>query len=235
MSHAIAIRNVTKVYSAGAAQVRAVAGVSLNISPGEVVLLTGPSGSGKTTLLCIMGCILRPTSGSVAIRNQEVVGLSERELPRIRLERIGFVFQTFNLLPTLTAVENLEFALRLRGTPRREARRQAIAFLERVGLADKRLSLPRDLSAGQQQRVAIARALVGSPDIVLADEPTGSLDSENGRMVMDLLRTVAHSAGRAVIVVTHDIRLAEYADRILRMNDGIVTEVGKTAGGAQAA
>jgi putative ABC transport system ATP-binding protein len=171
----------------------------LEVSACEMVILTGPSGSGKTTLLCVMGCILHPTSGAVAIFNQNVVGLSERDLPRVRRRRIGFVFQSFNLFPTLSAVENVELVFRLRGGAVAAARREAHGLLERLALGHACNALPRDLSAGQQQRVAIARALVGLPDIVLADEPTAALDSRNGRVVMDLLRHAAHSLHRAVV------------------------------------
>jgi putative ABC transport system ATP-binding protein len=189
-----------------------------------MVILTGPSGSGKTTLLCIMGCILHPTSGTVSIFDQNVVGLSERDLPRLRRRRIGFVFQSFNLFPTLNAVENVELALQLRGAAAAAAQREAHALLERLGLGHVGNALPRDLSAGQQQRVAIARALAGVPDIVLADEPTASLDSRNGCLVMDLLLHAARSLHRAVVVVSHDSRLFKYADRIVYLSDGRTIE-----------
>jgi putative ABC transport system ATP-binding protein len=224
MAAALVVRNVTKVFSAGATAVRAVDAVSLDVAAGEMVILTGPSGSGKTTLLCIMGCILHPTSGSVAIFDQDVVGLSERELPRLRRRRIGFVFQTFNLFPTLSAVENVALALQLRGVAASAAHREARALLDPLGLGHVSNALPRDLSAGQQQRVSIARALVGAPDIVLADEPTGSLDSQNGHVVMALLRDAAQVRHRAVVVVSHDSRLFEYADRIVYLDDGRTIE-----------
>ena len=217
---AISVRDVTKVYAEGTAAVRAIEGVNLDVEPGEVVLLMGPSGSGKTTLLSIMGCILRPTSGEVRIHGREVAALGESELPGIRLEHIGFVFQGFNLFPTLTAAENVELVMDVKGTGRRQARSRAAELLERVGLPTKSRTFPADLSGGEKQRVAIARALAGDPDILLADEPTAALDSQNGRSVIGLLGELAHERGRAVVIVTHDHRLLEFADRIVRIEDG---------------
>jgi putative ABC transport system ATP-binding protein len=220
MTPAIAVRDVTKTYASGAVAVRALAGVSLDVAPGEILLLTGPSGSGKTTLLSIMGCILRPTGGSVRVLGREVAGLAERELPQVRLRSFGFVFQGFNLFPALTAGENVEIALGLKGVRGREAARQAVAALDLVGLTDKAGVRPADLSGGQKQRVAIARALAGDPSIVLADEPTAALDSENGQRVMELLRTLARARNRAVVLVTHDSRTYRYADRRVAIEDG---------------
>jgi putative ABC transport system ATP-binding protein len=224
MTTAISVRDVTKVYGEGASQVPALHGVSLDVEQGEVVLLMGPSGSGKTTLLSIMGCILRPTAGSVMIAGQEVAKLSERELPAVRLNRIGFIFQGFNLFPTLTVGENVELALDLKGIRGGRARAEALRLLEQVELAHKYDTFPSDLSGGQKQRVAVARALAGSPDLILADEPTAALDSHTGRTVMELMRSLAHTHGRAVVVVTHDSRVLEYGDRIVRMEDGRMVE-----------
>jgi len=182
----------------------------------------GPSGSGKTTLISIMGCILKATSGCVRVQGKEVTGLSESELPAVRLRHIGFVFQAFNLVGTLTAAENIELALDLKGVRGPGARKRAVALLDEVGLSDKKGAYPAELSVGQKQRVAVARALAGDPEILLADEPTAALDSASGKTVMELLRRMAHERGRAVVVVTHDHRVTEYADRIVRMEDGRV-------------
>lgn len=220
MQEVISVRDVTKVYGEGPAQVPALHGVDLQVKRGEVVLLMGPSGSGKTTLLSIMGCILGATSGSVKISGREVTQLSEKELPQIRLQHIGFVFQGFNLFPTLTVGENVELSLDLKGVRGEKARTEARQLLEQVGLAEKYDTFPSDISGGQKQRVAIARALAGSPDLILADEPTAALDSQTGRNVMLMMRELAHKHERAVVVVTHDSRVLEFGDRIVRMEDG---------------
>ncbi len=224
MNTAISVKNLTKTYSSGATAVYALREIDLDVNSGEVMLLMGPSGSGKTTLLSVMGCILRPTDGSVKIRGKEITNLSEKELPRVRLENIGFVFQGFNLFPALSAGENVELALDLKGIRGREAKKRASVLLEQVELENKYNSYPSDLSGGQKQRVAIARALAGEPEIILADEPTAALDSHSGRVVMQLLRNLAHEQGRAVVVVTHDNRVLEYADRIVHIADGQITE-----------
>jgi putative ABC transport system ATP-binding protein len=220
MTPAIDVQQVTKTYASGAVAVHALRGVDVRVPPGEILLLMGPSGSGKTTLLSIMGCILRATSGSVKVQGREVAHLPERELPRVRLAHFGFVFQGFNLFPALTAAENVEIALQLKGVRGREARRSAERALDMVGLADKTASRPADLSGGQKQRVAIARALVGDPSIILADEPTAALDSSSGQLVLDLLRSLARARERAVVLVTHDSRTLPYADRIVSIEDG---------------
>jgi putative ABC transport system ATP-binding protein len=220
MQTAISVQNLTKIYSSGEAAVLAIDGVNLNVNSGEVVLLMGPSGSGKTTLLSIIGCILRPTSGSVRICDREVTGLSEKELPKVRLDHIGFVFQAFNLFPTLTAGENVELALDLKGISGKESRRLATGLIEQVGLKDKYNVFPSNLSGGQKQRVAIARALAGNPDIILADEPTAALDSHSGLSVMKMLHNLAHERVRAVVIVSHDNRTLEFADRIVYIGDG---------------
>jgi len=221
---AVTVRDVTKTYAQGEAAMRALDGVDLDVTRGELVLLMGPSGSGKTTLLSVMGCILRPTSGIVRVLGTDVSRLHERDLPRVRLEHIGFVFQGFNLFPTLTAVANVALALDLKGVPRREASARAAALLEQVGLGAKRDAYPADLSGGQKQRVAIARAIAGDPPIVLADEPTAALDTHSGHVVMDLLRSLAHERDRSVVIVTHDNRMLGYADRIVHLEDGRIVD-----------
>jgi putative ABC transport system ATP-binding protein len=187
-------------------------------------MLMGPSGSGKTTLLQIIGCILKPTGGRLRILGKDVTRLSERELPQIRLSHIGFIFQGFNLFPTLSAGENIELALDLKGIRGRAARQRSHELLEQVGLADKYDSSPSDLSGGQKQRVAIARALAAEPDIILADEPTAALESQSGRLVMEMLSELARRRGRAVVVVTHDNRTIDFADRIVHIEDGRLRE-----------
>src|SRR5579863_1470396 len=222
MQPAIAVRQLTKNYAEGSAGTLALRGVDLDVQAGELLMLMGPSGSGKTTLLSIMGCILTATAGSVRIAGREVVGLSEKELPALRLEHIGFVFQGFNLFPTLTAGENVELMLDLKGVSVAKAKKRAQELLEQVGLSEKYASFPADLSGGQKQRVAIARALAGDPGIILADEPTAALDSHTGRNVMQMMSDLAHQRGRAVVIVTHDSRVLNFADRIVRIEDGAI-------------
>jgi len=222
MQAAISVRELTKQYAEGAAGTLALRGIDLDVHAGELLMLMGPSGSGKTTLLSIMGCILTATSGSVRIAGREVMGLREKELPSIRLEHIGFVFQGFNLFPTLTAGENVELMLDLKGVPAVKAKKRAAELLEQVGLGGKYGSFPSDLSGGQKQRVAIARALAGDPRIILADEPTAALDSHTGQTVMEMMSELAHQRGRAVVIVTHDSRVVKFADRIVRIEDGAV-------------
>lgn len=217
---AISVSGLNKAFGTGSARTMALDNVSLDVHPGELVLLMGPSGSGKTTLLSIMGCILRPDSGRLLIHGQDVAGLSETELCRVRLEHIGFIFQNYNLFPTLRAVENVMVALDLKGIRGPQARSRAAEVMESVGLGSKLDSLPEDLSGGQKQRLAFARALVSDPGIILADEPTAALDSVNGRLVIGLLRDLALTHGRCVVVVTHDNRIFEFADRIVRIEDG---------------
>jgi len=224
MPAAISVRDVTKVYIEGPNRVPVLHGVDFDVEQGEVVLLMGPSGSGKTTLLSIMGCILRATSGSVQIAGREVASLSERELPGIRLKNIGFIFQGFNLFPTLSVGENVELALDLKGVRGAKAKEESRRLLEQVGLGNKYDALPSDLSGGQKQRVAIARALSGSPGVILADEPTAALDSHSGRNVMEMMRELAQKHGRGVVVVTHDSRVLEFGDRIVHMEDGRIAE-----------
>mgnify|MGYP006270733199 CR=1 FL=1 len=220
MSPVIQVRGLSKTYASGEAASRALDDVTLDIHGGELTLLVGPSGSGKTTLLSIMGCILRASAGQLWLQGQEVTSLDEAALPTIRRERIGFIFQAFNLFPTLTARQNVALAFDLLGVPKAEARAKAAQLLEQVGLGAKLRAYPADLSGGQKQRVAIARALAGEPPVILADEPTAALDSQSGRAVIDVLKHLAHERGRAVVIVTHDSRMLGYADRTIRMEDG---------------
>jgi putative ABC transport system ATP-binding protein len=219
-SPVIRARAVSKIYREGASELRALSGVDLDIRAGQLTLLMGPSGSGKTTLLSILGCILRATEGSLDLLGEEVSLFSEKELSRIRREAIGFVFQGFNLFPTLTATENIELSLDVRGIRGKEARKRSNELLLEVGLQDRKNAFPADLSGGQKQRVAIARALAGDPPILLADEPTAALDSTSGRTVIELLQRLAHQHGRAVVMVTHDPRVLSYGDRIMHLEDG---------------
>lgn len=224
MKTAIAMRDIRKTYREGSGAVPVLHGVDLELYAGEVVMLMGPSGSGKTTLLSIMGCILQACSGTIVIDGEEVSHLREEALPRIRREHIGFIFQSFNLFPALTAAENIELILDVKGIRGIPARKLACRLLASVGLADKANTVPANLSGGQKQRVAIARALAGDPGIILADEPTAALDSQTGRGIMEMLRSLAHERGRAVVIVTHDPRVLEFADRTIHMEDGKITE-----------
>jgi putative ABC transport system ATP-binding protein len=224
---AVSLREISKTYAQGEAAVRALDGVSLDVRLGELMLLMGPSGSGKTTLLSVMGCILRPSAGTIRLFDRDITGLSERALPRLRLDHIGFVFQGFNLFPTLTAVANVALALDLKRMRRRDAMRRAVALLEQVGLGDKRDAYPADLSGGQKQRVAIARAIAGNPSIVLADEPTAALDTQTGHLVMKLFADLAREHRRAIVIVTHDSRLRGYADRVVHIEDGRLADDGR--------
>jgi putative ABC transport system ATP-binding protein len=220
LSDAITIRGVTKNYDEGSTKTLALDGVDLTVNRGEVTLLMGPSGSGKTTLLSIMGCILRPTSGQVLLGGKDVTSLREADLPAVRLRHIGFVFQGFNLFPTLSAGENVELSLGLKGVKGSEAKDEALRLLTLVGLAEKYNAFPADISGGQKQRVAIARAVAGSPEVILADEPTAALDSHTGKTIVEMMAKLAHHEDRAVVIVTHDNRLIDYADRIVRLEDG---------------
>jgi putative ABC transport system ATP-binding protein len=223
MTDAITIRGVTKNFDEGSSKTLALAGVDVNVRRGEMVLLMGPSGSGKTTLLSIMGCILRPTAGQVLVQGRDVTAMNEKELPAVRLKHIGFVFQGFNLFPTLTAGENVELSLKLKGFRGRKVKDEARRLLEMVGLGAKYEAFPSDLSGGQKQRVAIARAVAGEPEVLLADEPTAALDAHSGKSVVEMMRNLAHKQDRAAVIVTHDVRLTEYADRVVHLEDGLIT------------
>lgn len=216
----IEAHDIRKSFDEGRQKVEVLRGVSLRIEPGEIVILEGPSGSGKTTLLSILGCILTPTSGRVTIDGRRVDGRIPAALPEIRRRYIGFVFQQFNLFAPLTARENVEYALNLKGFRGRSARVEAERLIDAVGLSERRDYLPCDLSGGQKQRVAIARALAGNCPAILADEPTGSLDSQNGEQILELFRTVSRSGNRSVLIVTHDARVRPIADRVVGIRDG---------------
>jgi putative ABC transport system ATP-binding protein len=216
----VSVSHLVKEYGSGANRFRALNGVSLDIRSGEVLVLMGPSGSGKTTLISILGGILSATEGSVRIDGREIVGLPEKELPALRRDLFGFIFQGFNLFPALTAEENVAIMCRLKNVP--HPGRAAAELLASVGLADKRRSYPADLSGGQKQRVAIARALAGDPRIILADEPTAALDSVSGRTVLEIMSGLARHKNRAVVIVTHDPRVLDYCDRIVHIEDGRV-------------
>lgn len=220
MPPAIDIRGVTKAFGKGANAFYALRGVDFRVEPGELVMIVGPSGSGKTTLLSIMGCVLTPTAGTVELFGERVSDRRETELPSLRLGYIGFVFQGHNLIASLSATENVELPLKMRGVEPREASKQARELLERVGMESKRDALPADMSGGQRQRVAIARAVAGSPPLILADEPTASLDANTGVVVSDLLRELAEERGHTVVVVTHDNRIFHLADRVVHIEDG---------------
>ena len=219
---AVQVNDVTKIFGSGANAFEALRGVTLSVDPGELVMIVGPSGSGKTTLLSMIGCVLRPTAGSIHLFGETVSNLRESALPRVRLAYIGFVFQGHNLISSLSATENISFQLQMRGVGGREAVREAHALLERVGLGDKKDSRPADLSGGQRQRVAIARAIAGGPPLILADEPTASLDAQSGQLISELLRELAKERGHTVIVVTHDNRIFHLADRIVHIEDGAI-------------
>ncbi|MEK7865345.1 MAG: ABC transporter ATP-binding protein [Planctomycetota bacterium] len=212
--------DLTKAFREGREGVPVLRGVTLSLAPGEVVVLEGPSGSGKTTLLSILGCILTPTSGRVVVEGREVDPRRSDLLPAIRRRSIGFVFQQFNLFPALTALENVEYALNIKGVLGPAAREEALRLVETVGLGDRRDFLPCDLSGGQKQRVAIARALSGRPSTILADEPTANLDSQVGAQVLDLFRSLAKRDGRALLVVTHDPKVRAICDRVIAIRDG---------------
>jgi putative ABC transport system ATP-binding protein len=214
-------RNLVKVYRRGASEVRAVAGVSLTVAAGEFMAVMGRSGSGKTTLLDLLGCLLRPTSGDLFVDGRRVTGAADGELAGVRQSRIGFVFQEFNLIPTLNAVENVMLPLRY-GPRRRDARTRATSLLALVGLGERLRHRPSELSGGEQQRVAIARALVNDPAVVLADEPTGELDSTTSSSLLAMLRQLNRDRGVTFVVVTHDPGVAGATDRIVRMSDGRV-------------
>jgi putative ABC transport system ATP-binding protein len=212
--------NITKTFREGAETVPVLNGVSLELHPGEIVALEGPSGSGKTTLLSIVGCILTPSDGSLMVDGEVVDRKRPERLPEVRKKSIGFVFQQFNLFPALTAAENVEYALNVKGVRGKEARTEADRVLDAVGLAERKHFLPRDLSGGQKQRVAVARALAGRPPILLADEPTANLDSHVGMQVLEMFRDLAKKEDRALLIVTHDPKVRTISDRVLKIEDG---------------
>jgi len=218
------VRDVSKRFGDGETAVLAVRGVSLAVEPSEVVLIMGPSGSGKTTLLSMMGALLRPTEGSIHLDGTAISELSEGRLPDIRLRQFGFIFQDFNLLSALSALENVTLVAELAGLKRRAARDKATALLTELGLGERLDFLPEKLSGGEKQRVAIARALINDPALILADEPTGTLDVETAADVLDLLDTLAREAGRTVLMVTHSREVVGVADRIFAIEHGQLVE-----------
>ena len=222
MSSVMSAEGIVKTFEEGSQRVEVLKGVSVEVGPGEVVALEGPSGSGKTTLLSIMGCILSPTSGQVTVDGETVDPSRADRLRDVRRRKIGFVFQQYNLFPALTALENVEYALNVKGVGGKAAGLEATRVLERVGLGDRLHFLPRDLSGGQKQRVAIARALAGSPPVILADEPTANLDTVVGTEILDLFRDLAKREGRGLLVVTHDPKVRAVADRVVGIRDGLL-------------
>jgi putative ABC transport system ATP-binding protein len=219
----VSLRSVTKIYAMGDAEVRALNGIDLSIGTGEYVGVMGPSGSGKTTLMDIVGCLARPSEGSYEFDGRRVDQLDDVALAALRGERIGFIFQAFNLLPRLTALENVELPMLYRRVAHRLRRQRAFELLERVGLSGRAAHRPGELSGGERQRVAIARALVNRPALVLADEPTGALDTATGASIMALIEELQRD-GQTVVVVTHDPGIAERIPRIIRLRDGLVEE-----------
>ncbi len=214
------VAQLSKRYGAGATEVWAVRDVSMAVQPGEIVLIMGPSGSGKTTLLLLLGALLKPTAGSIRLNDTEISALAERDLPEIRLRQFGFVFQDFNLLSALTALGNVALVAELAGAKPNAARQKAAAILGDLDMAARLHFLPEQLSGGEKQRVAIARALINDPTLILADEPTANLDSRIGHEIMRLLRRIAKEQGRSVIIVSHDQRIRDIADRVLWLEDG---------------
>jgi len=212
--------NLSKVYGRGHTEVRAVDNISIEINAGEIVLVMGPSGSGKTTFLSMLGGLLSPTSGSITIDEQQLTTIKQSELPSIRALKIGFIFQAFNLLDALTVEENILLPATLNKNKKQQSKQRATWLIERLGLSHRRNALPNTLSGGEKQRVAIARALINEPKVILADEPTGNLDSQSGQEVVMILHDIARDAGVGVLIVTHDPRVEEVADRILWLEDG---------------
>lgn len=222
---ALEVKNVVKTFSLDGGKINAVDDVSFKVNSGEFVALVGPSGSGKTTMLSILAALLTPTSGQVLIDGQDLSKMSEKQRVVLRREKIGFTFQSNNLIPYLTAKENVEFMLRLNGKANRAGRVRSQELLARLGLNDRLHNLPAQMSGGQQQRVAIARALIHNPTVVLADEPTASLDTERAFQVVETFANLIHENNRAGIMVTHDLRMCKYVDRVLQMRDGKLVQV----------
>lgn len=222
---AVFCKSVTKSYVTGPTKVMALRGVDLEVKKGELLMLVGPSGCGKTTLISVVAGILDHDGGECLVFQRDLRGMGQTKKTRFRGQNVGFVFQAYNLLPTLSALENVSVPLLILGVPRKEAQERAKGILEKVGLADRMYATPAQLSGGQQQRVAIARALIHGPRLIVCDEPTSALDAETGQRVMEVLRDAALSSDRALIIVTHDNRIFNFADRIARMEDGHIVSV----------
>lgn len=222
----ITLKDVWKIYRMGEVEVNALRGISLSIDQGDFVAITGSSGSGKSTMMNLVGCLDLPTKGSVYLDNKDISKLGESELAQIRGKRIGFIFQQFNLIPNLTALENVMLPLEFQDIPTEAARKRANEILSLVGLGDRMNHLPSQLSGGEQQRVATARSLANNPDVILADEPTGNLDSVAGANVMAMLQALWKKQGKTIIMVTHDLKLAGYAKRMVQLKDGQIIKGG---------
>ncbi|MET1125086.1 MAG: ABC transporter ATP-binding protein [Archaeoglobaceae archaeon] len=222
MKVVVELVNVHKIYRTAYYEVHALRGVSLRVKSGEFLVVMGPSGSGKSTLLNMIGCLDKPTKGEVIIKGVETSKLSDRELTNLRRDTIGFIFQQYNLIPTLTALENVELPMVFKGVPKDERERRAAELLKLVGLGEAADRKPNELSGGQQQRVAIARALANDPEILLCDEPTGNLDSRTGEQVMEIIKGLNEEEGVTVILVTHNSELKKYGDRVVYIRDGVV-------------
>ncbi len=227
----INLQNVYKIYKTGETEVHALDGISLAISRGEFVAIVGASGCGKTTCMNIIGCLDVPTSGSYHLAGEDVLAMDDNAKAKLRNKTLGFIFQQYNLIPKLNLCENVELAMLYAGMPAGERHKRSLQLLEKVGLADKANNVPNQLSGGQQQRVAIARALAGEPAVILADEPTGALDSQTGREVLDILRQL-NQEGRTVVLITHDNSIARQAQRIVRLEDGKIIYDGSADGEA---
>lgn len=223
MSIIVEMTKLTKTFGKGSSTIKALDGVDLKIKTGDFIAIIGPSGSGKSTLMNMIGCLDKPTSGSIRIMGKDLSVLNDKQTTKLRNRTIGFVFQSFFLLPKTTALDNVATPLYYRGTPAKEARKKAMEILGKLDLSDRHSHLPTELSGGQQQRVAIARALVTEPNLILADEPTGALDSKNGQQVLDLL-TKLNNEGKTIVLITHDKEIANRAKKIIRIKDGKITE-----------
>jgi putative ABC transport system ATP-binding protein len=221
------LKDVWKVYCMKGVETNALRGVNVVIKKGEYAAILGPSGSGKSTLMHVMGCLDTPTKGRVFIEGREVSQMSDDELAKIRREKIGFVFQAYNLIPGLTAVENIALPMRFAGHGRGESQRRAKELLKKVGLKERMSHKPNEMSGGEQQRVAIARSMVNNPDVILADEPTGNLDTKSGREILELLESLHKNMGKTIVIVTHDIKLARRSPREIKMIDGRIVNDGK--------
>lgn len=222
----IEIQNVTKTYKMGEIEFNALENISLIVTKGEFLIINGPSGSGKSTLMNIVGCLDLPTTGEIYLSGKDITKMNESNLAKLRGKTIGFIFQQFNLMPTLTTLENVILPLEFQNIDPSKAKQEALEKLKVVGLLDRTHHRPKELSGGQQQRVAIARALCGDPEIILADEPTGNLDSKTGLFIMDFLKNL-HKNGKTIIVVTHDLNISKYGDRIIHLLDGKINKIEK--------